>query len=296
MIVYDLSEDGFCTKQLCAYLKLSPQAYYRWVHQGKPLHRCYDEQLADRIQNLFEREKKGYRYIRDQIHRLDHRRINDKTVLRYMRILGIQSPIRKKRFQSSTTWDSNQKARIVCNNVLAQHFEASRPLEKLVTDISYVYHQEGRLYLSVIKDLFDNSIIAYTLSRFNDIPLVSSCLDQVFETTWDSTQACILHSDQGFQYTNRSYIERLDACGVTISHSRKANCYDNACCENFFSHLKSESIELNIPENEAALIRAIDNFIRFYNTDRPQRKLKGMTPLEFREAYLCSSVFLLSKL
>ena len=209
-----------------------------------------------------------------------------------MHILGIQSPIRKKRFHNCTTSDPNKKARIVCNNVLARKFEASQPLEKLVTDVSYVYHQEGRLFISVIKDLFDNSIIAYWVSKFNDNLLVTACLDQIFDEHWNPTHACILHSDQGFQYTNRIYIQRLDEVGVTVSHSRKANCYDNACCENFFSHLKSECLELNIPKNEIDLLNAIDNFILFYNTDRPQRKLKGMTPQEYREAYLNNMVFL----
>ena len=100
-----------------------------------------------------------------------------------MHILGIQSPIRKKRFQNCTSPDPNQKARIICDNVLARYFEAIRPLEKLVTDISYVYHQEGRLYLSVIKDLFDHSIIAYTISRFNNNSLVTECLVQVFNAS-----------------------------------------------------------------------------------------------------------------
>jgi putative transposase len=292
MIVYDLTEDGFCTKRLCSYLNVSPQSYYRWLRKDKPMYRCYDERLADRILALFDREKKGYRYIRDQLIRIDHWRINDKTVLRYMHILGIQSPIRKKRFQNCTISDSNQKARIVCDNVLARKFEASRPLEKLVTDVSYVYHQEGRLFISVIKDLFDNSIIAYWVSKFNDNLLVTACLDQIFDEHWNPTHACILHSDQGFQYTNLLYIHRMDEAGVTVSHSRKANCYDNACCENFFSHLKSEKIELNTPKNEQDLLNAIDDYIQFYNNDRPQRKLKGMTPQEYREAYL-SQMYLL---
>ena len=125
---------------------------------------------------------------------------------------------------------------------------------------------------------------------FNDNFLVTACLDQIFDEHWNPTHACILHSDQGFQYTNRIYIQRLDEAGVTVSHSRKANCYDNACCENFFSHLKSERLELNIPKNEEDLLNTIDDFILFYNTNRPQRKLKGMTPLEFREAYLAMTL------
>ena len=146
---------------------MSTQAYYRWVHQGKPLHRCYDEQRTDRIQNLFDREKKGDRYIRAQILRLDHQRIK---------------------------------------STLVQRFEALRLHEKLVFDLSYVYHKGSRLYLNVLKELNANSFVLL-------------CLDQVIDSAWDSIQVCILRSDQGFQYTNRSDVERLDACGVTILHS-----------------------------------------------------------------------------
>ncbi|MBR2599641.1 MAG: DDE-type integrase/transposase/recombinase, partial [Erysipelotrichaceae bacterium] len=132
----------------------------------------------------------------------------------------------------------------VCSNHLARNFTASRPLEKLVTDVSYIYSQEGRMYLSVIKDLFDNSIIAYQVSKFNDLRLVMDNVVQVIDDNWNPTVACTLHSDQGFQYTNIVYIKYLEVRGVTVSHSRKANCYDNACCENFFGHLKSECLEL----------------------------------------------------
>lgn len=202
-----------------------------------------------------------------------------------MRILGLQSPIRKKRFVSCTQKEINEKARIVHYNVLARAFEAHRPLFKLVTDVSYIYHKEGRLFLSVIKDLYDNSILAYKISKFNDIELVFDNLDLVFDENWDSTNVCIFHSDQGFQYTNLRYVMKLDDLGVTISHSRKANCYDNACCENFFSHLKSEFIELNVPASEENLIKQVNDYIHWYNHNRPQEKLKGMTPIEFRDSY-----------
>ena len=129
MIVYDLTEDGFCTQRLCRYLNVSPQAYYRWLRKGKPMYRWYDEQLADRIQALFEPEMKGYRFIRDQLIRLDQRRVNDKTVLRYMHILWIQSPIRKKRLPKLYDIRSQSKGKNRLRNVLARNFEASRPLE-----------------------------------------------------------------------------------------------------------------------------------------------------------------------
>lgn len=271
---------------LCKYFKINRSAFYKWCSSGRPLHRNFNQDIADLIEKIFNEHQKGYRYITNQLRRRFGLIINRKTTFRYMRILGLKSPIRKKRFECCTQREINEKARIVCANVLARNFEASRPLEKLVTDISYIYHHEGRLFISVIKDLYDNSIIAYKISKWNDNKLVNDTLDLVFNDKWDQKRICILHSDQGYQYTNIQYIKRLDDFGVTISHSRKANCYDNACCENFFSHLKSECLELHIPNNEIDLIKRVDEYIMWYNNNRPQDKLKGMTPIEYRSSYL----------
>ena len=206
-----------------------------------------------------------------------------------MNILGLSSPIRKKRYQCCTKQDPDEKARTVCENFLARNFTASRPLEKLITDVSYIYSQEGRMYLSVIKDLYDNSIIAYQTSKYNDLMLVMDNLKKAVGDNWDPTHFCVLHSDQGFQYTNLLYIRYLDDHGITVSHSRKANCYDNACCENFFGHLKSERLELReLPKTNDELLQMVECYIHFYNHERPQRKLKGMTPMEYRNAYINS--------
>ena len=292
MIIYDLQEE-YKIKKLCHYLSVSTSGYYRWLKLGRPIRYSFDEWLADQIENIFHETQKGYRFIKDELFRQYGVVYNDKTIYKYMKILGLSSPIRKKRFQCCTKGDPNEKARIVCSNHLARNFTASRPLEKLVTDVSYIYSQEGRMYLSVIKDLFDNSIIAYQVSKFNDLRLVMDNVVQVIDDNWNPTVACTLHSDQGFQYTNIVYIKYLEVRGVTVSHSRKANCYDNACCENFFGHLKSECLELgDHPKTNDDLIRAVADYIDFYNKRRPQRKLKGMTPEQFRSSYLSSRSFL----
>ena len=288
MIIYDLKED-YPIKRLCRYLNVSSSGYYRWLKAGRPVRYNFDEKLADMIEEIFYETYKGYRFIRDEIIRRYGIIYNDKTIYKYMKILGLSSPIRKKKYHCCTKADPNEKARIVCNNFLARNFSASRPFQKLVTDVSYIYSQEGRMYLSVIKDLYDNSIIAYQISPFNDLKLVMDNLIKAIGEDFDPTRECILHSDQGFQYTNIEYIRYLDERGITISHSRKANCYDNACCENFFGHLKSEKLELfDIPKTNKELIRMVEEYIHFYNYDRPQRKLKGMTPMEYRESYLNS--------
>ena len=292
MIIYDLQEE-YKIKKLCHYLSVSTSGYYRWLKLGRPIRYSFDEWLADQIENIFHETQKGYRFIKDELFRQYGVVYNDKTIYKYMKILGLSSPIRKKRFQCCTKEDPNEKARIVCSNHLARNFTASRPLEKLVTDVSYIYSQEGRMYLSVIKDLFDNSIIAYQVSKFNDLRLVMDNVVQVIDDNWNPTVACTLHSDQGFQYTNIVYIKYLEVRGVTVSHSRKANCYDNACCENFFGHLKSECLELgDYPKTNDDLIRAVADYIDFYNKRRPQRKLKGMTPEQFRSSHLSSRSFL----
>lgn len=284
--VVEQLKDRYSVSSLCAYFGFPRSSYYLWLSKGRPVYKQFDANLAQKITAIFHDTQKGYRFISYQLRRHYQLSPNPKTVLRYMRILGHRSPIRKKRYQSCTQREINEKARHVHYNVLARNFKAERPLQKLTTDVSYVYHKQGRMFLSVIKDCYDNSILAYTLSDFNDNKLVFDNIDQVFHDSWDSTKVCILHSDQGFQYTNQQYLRKLDQYGVTISHSSKGNCYDNAACENFFSHLKSESLRLFPPEDREALIQQIREYIDWYNCHRPQEKLKGMTPLEFREAYL----------
>ena len=165
MIIYDLKEE-YGLKKLCGYLKVSSSGYYRWLSLGRPIRYSFDEKLADMIEEIFYVTYKGYRFIRYEIIHRYGVIFNDKTIYKYMKILGLSSPIRKKKYVCCTTQDPNEKARTVCDNFLARNFSASRPLEKLVTDVSYIYCQQGRTYLSVIKDLYDNSIIAYQISGY----------------------------------------------------------------------------------------------------------------------------------
>ena len=186
MVVYDLKEE-YRIKKLCNYLNVSTSGYYRWLKMGRPIRYKWDEWLADEIEKIFYRTHKGYRFIKDELFRQYGTVFNDKTIYKYMKILGLSSPIRKKRYQCCTRDDPNEKARIVCSNHLARNFTASRPLEKLVTDVSYIYSQQGRMYLSVIKDLYDNSIIACQISKFNDLKLVMDNVVQIINDKWDQS-------------------------------------------------------------------------------------------------------------
>ena len=246
--IVERQKDRYSVSSLYVYFGFPSFSYCFWLSKGRPVYKRFDANLAPKITAIFHDTQKGCRFIFYQPGRQYQLSPNPKTVLRYMRILGHQSPIRKTQYQycTCTQREINEKARHVHYNVLARNLKAERPLQKLTTDVSYVYHKQGRMFLSVIKDCYDTSILAYTLSDFNDNKLVFDNIDLVFHDSWDSTKVCILHSGKG-------------------------NCYDNAACENFFSHLKSESLRLFPPEDRETLVRQIREYTDWYNYHRPQK-------------------------
>ena len=165
-------------------------------------------------------------------------------------------------------------------NLLNRNFVADRPNQKWVTDISYIRTGQGFLYLSVIRDLYDNSIVAYKTGTEQTVNLVLSTI-RAARRNEKVTAELQLHSDQGFQYTSQAYFKLTQEYGITPSMSRRGNPYDNALAENFFSILKTECIcrqKIATFEEGRTLI---DDYIFFYNHQRIQTKTK-LTPLELR--------------
>ena len=169
-------------------------------------------------------------------------------------------------------------------NLLNRYFSAERPNQKWVTDISYIHTKQGVLYLSIIRDLYDNSIVAYKTGTEQNVNLVLNTIREAKKKE-KVTAELQLHSDQGFQYTSTAYYRLTQSYGITPSMSRRGNPYDNALAENFFSIFKTECIyrtKLQTYE-EARLL--IDEYIYFYNNQRIQLKTK-LTPLEKRSQYV----------
>ena len=165
-------------------------------------------------------------------------------------------------------------------NILNRDFTAVRPNQKWVTDISYIPTPQGTLYLSMIRDLFDNSIIAYQTGTEQSINLVLRTVQEA-KAKEVVTAELQLHSDQGFQYTSQAYFKLTQAYGITPSMSRRGNPYDNALAENFFSILKTECIYRQKIATFEEARSLIDDYIFFYNHQRIQTKTK-LTPLELR--------------
>ncbi len=202
--------------------------------------------------------------------------INHKTVLRLMKLLGIKSIIRVKKYKSYR----GEKGRIA-PNILERNFKAKTPNQKWATDVTEFNVSGNKLYLSPIIDLFNGEIISYDLSERPVFSQILRMLKKSFRKV-NSTKDLILHSDQGWQYQMKSYQNILKEKGIVQSMSRKGNCLDNAVIENFFGTLKSEMFYTRKFASVSELKREIVKYIDYYNNDRIRLNLKGKSPVQYR--------------
>ena len=276
MVIYR-HKDKYSISEMCRFFEVSRSGYYDYVKRMDAPAR--DLPIAEKIKECQEKYGKTYGYRRVHIW-LERQGIhhNPKTILRVMQKYNLLSEVRRKKYHNY----SNVLHRY--DNLLNRDFNANRPNQKWVTDISYIKTQQGILYLSVIRDLYDNSIVAYKTGTEQNINLVLSTI-RAAKRKENVTAELQLHSDQGFQYTSHQYFKLTKSYGITPSMSRRGNPYDNAMAENFFSILKTECIyrtKLRTYE-EARLL--IGQYIHFYNNERIQLKTK-LTPMEFRSQYV----------
>lgn len=260
---------------LTDFASVQRSGYYKWVKNGGQSKRAkLDKTLKQQILAIHQKHKQ-YGYPRMKIALKEQGFfVNHKKVYRLMCELGVQSIIRKKR-----RFFKGKESRSF-ENIVDRQFKNRKWNEVLVTDITYLPVQDGFLYLSVVQDLYNNEIVAWKVSKRNDLQLVLDTL-KILNKKRDVYRS-ILHSDQGFQYTSHAYHKQLNHLGVIGSHSRKGNCHDNACIESFFSHLKSECIYLSHFESNEELICAVENYIYFYNYKRFQKRLSHLAPIEYR--------------
>ena len=196
-----------------------------------------------------------------------------------MKTNGLLSEIRRRR-----QWKQLGQQVHKYENLLNRDFHTERPNSKWVTDISYIHTEQGILYLSMIRDLYDNSIVAYKTATQQTVNLVLDTIRLAMNKEKVAGELH-LHSDQGFQYTSQAYFNLTKEYGITPSMSRRGNCYDNAMAENFFGILKTECIYRQKLKTFQQAKDLIDEYIHFYNHERLQTKT-GLAPLSLRQASL----------
>ena len=272
MVIYR-HKDKYSISEMCRFFEVSRSGYYDYVKRMDVPAR--DLPLAEKIRECQEHSHSTYGYRRVHIW-LERQGIykNPKTVLRVMQKYNLLSEVRRKKYHNYTNGVH------VYKNHLARNFHADKPNQKWVTDISYIKTGQGFLYLSIIRDLYDNSIVAYKTGTEQNINLVLSTI-RAAKKKEKVTAELQLHSDQGFQYTSQAYFKLTQSYHITPSMSSRGNPYDNAMAENFFSILKTECIyRVKIRTYEEARL-LIGAYIHFYNNERIQLKTK-LTPLEKR--------------
>ena len=274
--VIEKHKDQYSISEMCKFFGVSRSGYYKYLKRiDIP---AKDLELANKIEECQTENHRTYGYRRVHIW-LERKGIyrNPKTILRVMQKYNLLSVVRRKKFH----YCSQHLHRYP--NILNRDFSAERPNQKWVTDISYIKTDEGFLYLSVIRDLYDNSIVAYKTAKDQSIKLVLDTI-KAAKRKEKVTGELQLHSDQGFQYTSHAYFNLTQSYGIKQSMSRRGNPYDNALAENFFSILKTECIHRVKLKTYEQAIQLIGEYINYYNKYRIQTKTK-LTPLEKRCQY-----------
>ena len=225
------------------------------------------------------RGRYGYRRITMELHRRGFS-LNHKTVQRLMKLLGLVCRVRMKKYRS-------YKGEVgkTAPNLLERNFEAEKPNQKWVTDVTEFSLFGQKLYLSPILDLCSRDIVSYTITDRPVLSMVTTMLDKAFEKIPNGMNL-LLHSDQGWHYQHKQYQRMLKNKGIRQSMSRKGNCLDNAIIENFFGLLKSELLYLQEFESIEHFKAELIEYLDYYNNRRSKAKLKGLPPAIHRQQAL----------
>lgn len=231
--------------------------------------------IVQKVAAIYHKNDGNYGYRRITLELRKIWRINHKKVQRILQQLGLKGKSKRRKYRSY-----QGEIGKIAPNLLQQDFRTTAPNQKWVTDVSEFSCAEGKLYLSPVKDLFHGEIIAYDVARTANFEQITRMMKQAVARL-DGAKP-ILHSDQGWQYQMAGYQTMLKKNGIVQSMSRKGNCLDNSAMESFFARLKTECYFGKRFETFEQLEQTIHEYIHYYNHERIQVKLKGLSPVQYR--------------
>jgi transposase InsO family protein len=270
---------SFPVTAMARVLGVTPQGYYAFVKRP-PSPRVREEaELCQQVRQIFDESQETYgsprvhRELRDRGYRTSKRRVE-----RALRGMGLTPP-RPRRHCKTTVRDLSHP---VAPNLLARDFEAQRPNERWVTDITYVWTDTGWVYLAAILDLFSRAVVGWSV----DTTLSTRTALEAAIRKRRPDAGLLHHSDRGCQYTSDEYRAALCALDVSVSMSRKGNCWDNAVAESFFSTLKLELIHRRTWRDVHDVRQAVFEYIEvFYNRRRLHSSLGYKPPALVEKEY-----------
>jgi transposase InsO family protein len=263
---------------LCKIANVSRSGYYQQLKRANQTPKDYNDYLL--VKEAFEvgKSKYGWRQIRMHLERKKKVIMNHKKIIRIMKRYNLAAKIRKRNPYKAIMKKTAEHRTF--ENQLDRQFSQTIPHRVFCTDITYIPFNNRFAYLSVIKDIATGEIVAWFLLPYITMELVLKTIEQM-----KPYQSALIHSDQGFHYTNPEYIAKVNALEMIQSMSGKGNCIDNAPVESFFGHLKDDVDYKNCKTFEEMRL-LIENYIRYYNHDRAQWSRNKMTPVEYRDHLL----------
>jgi putative transposase len=276
-------KNDYSITALCQALEVSTSGYYDWEQRkSSPAPRLLEDQkLRTEIAHIHEQSRQTYGAPRVQMSlRQQGQRHGRNRIARLMREEGLFGR-QQKRYRVVTT-DSNHEQPIAPNR-LAHLPPACRPNQIWAADITYVLTAAGWVYVAAILDLYSRRIVGWAVSQQIDTALVLLALSMALNHR-QPPAGLVFHSDRGVQYASLHYRQALEAAQLIASMSRKANCYDNATMEAFWSTLKLELIYRRAFDDVAQVRRALFDYIEvFYNRQRLHSALGYRTPAAFED-------------
>ena len=267
----------FSVRVMCRVLEVSSSGYYAWRSRPESTRSREDRRLRTKIRTFHKRSRGTYGSARIHVDlREDGETCGRHRVSRLMREDGLAG---KKARQFRTTTDSKHSDP-VAENLLDQEFFVETPDTVWAGDITYLRTREGWIYLAVILDLCSRIVVGWSLSTVLERELTLQALEQAVAQRQPG-RGLLHHSDRGSQYTCGDYRDRLDELGMTVSMSRKGNCYDNAVVESFFDSLKTELDQEVFASREHARRALFDYIEVFYNRARRHSALGYVSPAAF---------------
>jgi len=270
-------------KLLCVIAEASRSGYYQWLKRADEPDKDRNDYLL--VKEMFDKGKARWGFRTIQMNLLE--KMNHKKIIRIMKKYNLFTKIRKKNPYKMIMKKSLEHR--TCENKLDREFNQSVPFRTFCTDITYLPFNYRFAYLSVIKDIADGEIVAWNLTRHLEMNLVMDTVENMKNNeNLLSFENILIHSDQGFHYTNPKYIRAIDNLKMIQSMSERGNCIDNAPIESFFGHLKDE-VDYRSCKTFEQLYSLIEEYMRYYNNERRQWELKKMTPIEYRNHLLANA-------
>lgn len=271
---------------LCRYFGVSRSGFYYWKQSGNSVQFVKKDSICKAIKESFEVSRNTYgspRIWRDL--REAGYSVSENTVAKYMAEMGLDARL-KKRFRVQTT-DSDHPGPIADRLFKVEDHQTLPvgPGQVLAGDITYIRLGASFLYLAVVIDIYTREVVGWSMGRSLHTRLVIDALAMAMKRLGPDVEV-IFHSDRGSQYASEAYRRLCKNQSITLSMSRRGNCYDNAYAESWFSSLKKECLYRSVYRTEAQLRSLVFDYIEvWYNRQRRHSALDYLSPLEFKENY-----------